>query len=172
MTATSKLIFFLSALTFWGISTASPIATKEITFDEITLYIPKSWHVQITKDNCLYLSPKKEVKNISLIACHQKISKSENDFFKQNENGKWEAQGEGMPIETEAILLPQGTYLRAVVSCRVQDESGAHLDECLVATLLSSSEKLIFIGKGNRDYFPKFETIIRSSKIKNPKRNS
>lgn len=90
-----RTIFIISFCFFIGNSYGSD-HLKIISLNEVTFKVPVQWFITKIKD-CLFIS--KEYKNTTayLKVCEY-MSRTGSDFFTVNNEGRWEAVSEGIPI--------------------------------------------------------------------------
>ncbi|WP_222840001.1 hypothetical protein [Escherichia marmotae] len=138
---------------------------KIISFNEVTFEVPVNWFITKSKD-CLSIS--KEYRNTTTyIKVCESISRTGSDFFTVNNEGRWEAASEGIPVLADINVTPEFVGMSAIVSCRINDDSGYHVDQCFQAEIaLPENHFIIFTGTGNSTLFMIYKNIYASLKVK------
>lgn len=159
-----RAIFIIFFCFFIGNSYGSD-HLKIISLNEVTFKVPVSWFITKIKD-CLFIS--KEYKNTTayLKVCEY-ISSTGSDFFTMNNEGRWEAVSEGIPILADINIMEKFVGMNAIVSCRFNDDSGYHVDQCFQAEItLPENHYIIFTGTGDSTFFMVYKNIYASLKVK------
>ncbi|HDV3874463.1 TPA: hypothetical protein RH268_004728, partial [Escherichia coli] len=95
------------------------------------------------------------------------ISRTGSDFFTVNNEGKWEAASEGIPVLADINITPEFVGMNAIVSCRINDDSGYHVDQCFQAEItFPENHFIIFTGTGDSALFMVYKNIYASLKVK------
>ncbi|MTH48549.1 hypothetical protein [Intestinirhabdus alba] len=161
-----KFIIFIFFVFYTNYS-YSDESRKIISFKEGSLSVPYKWFVE-HEDNCIRLSKYAEDDSSYLTVCKYK-SDEENEkenYFIINEDGKWEAVNDGIPVLADLNIRSNFTGKSAIVSCRYKDEAGYHIDECFQAEVdLPVNTFFVFTGRGSSSFFKEYKDIYLSFEI-------
>lgn len=154
------IIFFFSSKNSYGSD-----HLKIISLNEVTFKVPVHWFITKIKD-CLLISKENKNTTAYLKVCEY-ISRTGSDFFTVNNEGRWEAVSEGIPISADINVTPKFVGMNAIVSCRFNDDSGYHVDQCFQAEItLPENHYIIFTGTGDSTFFMVYKNIYESLKVK------
>lgn len=138
---------------------------KIISLNEVTFEVPVNWFITKSKD-CLSISKEHENTTTYLKICEY-ISRTGSEFFTVNNEGRWEAASEGIPVLANINITPNFVGMNAIVSCRINDNSGYHVDQCFQAEItLPENNFIIFTGTGDSALFMAYKNIYVSLKVK------
>lgn len=138
---------------------------KIISFNEVTFKVPVNWSITKSKD-CLFIGKKHKNATVYLTVCKY-ISHTGSDFFAVNDEGQWEAISKGIPILADINVSQKIVGMNAIVSCRFNDDSGYHVDQCFQAEItLPENHFIIFTGTGDSTLFIVYKNIYASLKVK------
>ncbi|HEL5977408.1 TPA: hypothetical protein UOS68_004543 [Escherichia coli] len=116
--------------------------------------------------DCLSISKEHENTTTYLKICEY-ISRTGSEFFTVNNEGRWEAASEGIPVLANINITPNFVGMNAIVSCRINDNSGYHVDQCFQAEItLPENNFIIFTGTGDSALFMAYKNIYVSLKVK------
>ncbi|EQA0456404.1 hypothetical protein FZN09_23150 [Escherichia coli] len=116
--------------------------------------------------DCLSISKEHENTTTYLKICEY-ISRTGSEFFTVNNEGRWEAASEGIPVLANINITPNFVGMNAIVSCRINDNSGYHVDQCFQAEItLPENNFIIFTGTGDSALFMSYKNIYVSLKVK------
>jgi hypothetical protein len=156
------IIFFLFSFTTPCFSEDHP---KSTSLDEATINIPEKWNVK-KNNNCLIIKAEHVYASDYLKLCRN-VSNEESDYFTMNDNGKWEAVTDGIPVLANIKTSSKFTGMSAVVSCKYKDDTGYHSEQCFQAEIkLPQKVNFIFTGRGNPSLFSDYNKVYLSFMIK------
>jgi len=101
---------------------------KSTSLDEATINIPEKWNVK-KNNNCLIIKAEHVYASDYLKLCRN-VSNEESDYFTMNDDGKWEAVTDGIPVLANINTSSKFTGMSAVVSCKYKDDAGYHSEQC------------------------------------------
>ncbi|WP_337264497.1 MULTISPECIES: hypothetical protein [unclassified Serratia (in: enterobacteria)] len=138
---------------------------KDVLFKSATLSIPTKWKVKV-ENNCLSVNDPSAQGSGDFTVCKY-ISSEDSDYFIKNEDDKWEAMTEGVPVLADVNVISKLTGLSAIVECRYKDDAGYHVDQCFQAEIfLPKNAGFTFVGKGNPHFYDAYKKIYLSFKLK------
>ena len=137
---------------------------KIISFKEAIINIPAKWKVN-KKNDCLFISKKHVSASDYLKVCKYAPS-DESYYFAINDDGKWEAVTDGIPVLADVNVTPKFTGMSAIVSCKYKDDAGYHTEQCFQAEIdLPINMVFIFTGRGDSSLFKDYKEVYLSFKI-------
>lgn len=121
----------------------------------------------LLKSKIAYLLAKKIRIQLHILKYVNTYHVREATFFTVNNEGRWEAVSEGIPISADINVTPKFVGMNAIVSCRFNDDSGYHVDQCFQAEItLPENHYIIFTGTGDSTFFMVYKNIYESLKVK------
>ncbi|MHA7846358.1 hypothetical protein [Serratia sp. D1N4] len=138
---------------------------KDVLFNGATLSIPTELKAN-EENNCLNINDPSAQGSGNFTICKY-ISRKDSYYFIKNEDDKWEAMTEGVPVLADVNVISKLTGLSAIVACRYKDDAGYHVDQCFQAEiLLPKKSGFTFMGKGDPHAFDVYKKIYSSFKLK------
>ncbi|WP_313108899.1 hypothetical protein [Atlantibacter sp.] len=138
---------------------------KTITFHEASISLPAKWSVS-KKNDCMFVKDKQVSASDYLKICRDSSSE-EGDYFKENDDGEWEAVTDGVPVLADVNVTPKFTGMSAIVSCKYKDDAGYHSEQCFQAEInLPLKITFIFTSSGNPKLFKNYKDVYLSFRVK------
>lgn len=159
-----KVILIFICLFFPG-SVYSGEDYKLISFKEAIVKIPAKWYVN-KKNNCLFIRKGHLGLSNHLKLCRDTLNE-ESYYFTMNDDGKWEAVTDGVPVLADVNVTSEFIGMSAIVACKYKDDAGYHTGQCYQAEIkLPQKITFIFTGIGDSPLFKDYKEVYLSFKVK------
>lgn len=138
---------------------------KSISLEEAVINIPAKWYVN-RKNDCLFIRVE-HVNAFDYLKLCRGSSIEESDYFKMDDDDKWEAITDGTPVFADVNVTSKFTGMSAIVSCKYKDDAGYHTEQCFQAEInLPQKINFIFTGRGDSSLFNDYKEVYLSFNIK------
>lgn len=138
---------------------------KSTSLEEAAINIPAKWNVN-KKNDCLIIRAE-HVNTSDYLKLCRNSSSEESDYFTMNDDGKWEAVTDGIPVLADINVTSKFTGMSAVISCKYKDEAGYHSEQCFQAEInLPQKINFIFTGRGDSSLFKDYKNVYLSFNVK------